>query len=247
MKSDIQHHILIVEGDKKIKQAIASLLADTPVIPFFCDTGEAGMDHIKKSTHPMSLIISALSLSGMDGAVFLETAKKTAPHAIRYLMAASSQLEAIIGAVNQRAVHRFFVKPFDNKDFLAAVRKGLNLYESIREHKQLLELAKQQNEKLYDLNCKLVDIKKAHNHTVQALDHKIQAAHEKIATLNSETPQSDKELNERVFSHVDSGEGVDVEKLEALFAYTAQTLFDRFEDLAHRSGFEMPDPRGELE
>ena len=247
MISDFQYSILIVEGDSRVKQTIASIIADIPVIPVFSDTGEAAVKYLKTTDQAPSVIISALSLEGMGGTAFLEHAKKTVPNSIRYLMAARSEMETLVNAVNQRAVHRFFVKPFENRDFLTAVHNGLKLYDSIREHKQLLKLAKHQNARLYDLNCELVDVKKEHNQTVQSLDVEIKTIRDDITGLGGEKPMAAKELEALILSCVDSGEGVDVEKLEALFSFTVQTLFNRFEDLAFRNGFELMPPREDLE
>lgn len=245
MEPDFQQRVLIVEGDGHVKQTIASILKDEPVIPVFCDTGEAGIEQLKETPdQPPSVIISALHLNGMSGGDFLEHAKKIAPNSIRYLMAVYSEMETIVGTVNQIYVHRFFVKPFENKDFLTAVNNGLKLHHSILEHKQLLKTAKQQNAKLYDLNCELVEVKKKHSTTVQSLEKDISALNEEISHLDTKPTLSLKKLEEIIQTCVDSGEGVDVEKLEALFSFTVQTLFDRFEELAFRSGFEMTAPQG---
>ena len=89
-----------------------------------------------------------------------------------------------------------------------------------------------------------MEVKKKHSTTVQSLEKDISALNEEISHLDTKPTLSLKKLEEIIQTCVDSGEGVDVEKLEALFSFTVQTLFDRFEELAFRSGFEMTAPQG---
>ena len=240
MKSDYRHSILIVEGDAQIKKSIASIFKEEGIDMFFFDTGESALEEIKNSQRPFSLIISAQNLNGMTGTFFLEQAKELVPDSIRFLMAIYSEMEIIINAVNQSAVQRFLVKPFEDQDFLKAVRSSLKLYNSFVEHKKLLGLAKQQNSKLYELNCELMEATKARNKTIHGLDNDIKKINDEITTLYSQQKKTSQTLFDKISTYVTSNQKVDAAKVEALFSETIHTLYNQFDELAQRNGFEMP-------
>ncbi|MFH2060380.1 MAG: response regulator [Pseudomonadota bacterium] len=240
MESDYRHSILIVEGDAQIKKTIASIVQEQEIDMVFFDTGESALEEIKHSHRPFSLIVSAQNLNGMTGTVFLEQAKERAPDSIRFLMAIYSEIQIIINAVNQSAVQRFLVKPFENQDFLKAIRSGLKLYTSFVEHNKLLGLAKQQNSKLYELNCELMEATKARNKTINNLDNDIKTINDEITALSSQQKKTSQTLFDLISTYVTSNQKVDAAKVEALFFETIHTLYNQFDELAQRNGFEMP-------
>lgn len=241
MESDFQHHILIVERDEKTTQAIGDILNTESLSTTFAPTGEAALEIIKKAESTFSMIISAQGLDGMQGTTFLEQAKDLSPDSIRFLMAIYSEVELIINAVNQSAVHRFMIKPFEKEDFAKAVHSGLNLYHSFYEHERLQRLAKKQNSKLYELNCDLMEATKSHNQTLHKLDREIKELNQKIALFASKNQESASGVVSAITDQATIDDGTIVAaKVEALFSDTLITLYDEFYDLAQRNGFEMP-------
>ena len=247
MESEFQHSVLVVEGDGQIKKTIASLLKDKPITAAFCDTGEAALEEIKSAARHFSVIISAQSLAGMPGTCFLENAQKTAPDSIRFLMANYSEMETLINAINQSAIHRFFVKPFENQDFLKAIGAALRLYTAILEHERLFKLAKKQNTRLFDLNCELMEATKTYNMSIQSLDGEIKGINDDIGALTAGKPDAGDTILKKMTNYIRVSDGVDPEKAKALFSSTILTLYDRFDELAHRNGFEMPRIKGDTE
>ena len=240
MESDYQHHILVVDGDDHTKKFIAALLEHEQINIVFADTGELGLEQIKNAKAPFSLIISAQGLNGMEGTLFLENSRVLAPDSIRFLMAVYSEMKTIINAVNQSDVHRFLVKPFDDTDFLKAVHAGLDLYHAFIEHERLLTLAKQQNSKLYELNCQLLEAAKASSNTLHNLDQEIKTLNDQLIDLSSGHPEDATALIEKITAHVKTQTGVDAGKVETLFSETIRTLYDQFDELAQKNGLVMP-------
>ena len=245
MTEAVQHHLLIVEGDRENRERIAEILEGQSLAHRFADTGEAALDTIKNADTPFSLILSAQSLAGMNGTSLLEQARKVTPDTVRFLMAKYSEMETIIHAVNESAVNRFFVKPFETEDLIHAVHAGLKQYASFLEHEQLLVLAKEQNAKLYDLGCDLMEATTAHNSAVQRLEGEIEQLKNDILALqaNRETPADDP-LSKALKGESEYGP-VDARMLLALFTHSVQALFSEFSEAAERHGFEMKEVSGD--
>ncbi len=245
MESDYRHSILIIEGDPQTKKTIASILSKKEIDTVFSDTGELALKQIRERKQPFSLIISAQSLEGMPGTVFLENAKKHTPGSIRFLMARYSEMQTIISAVNQSAIHRFFVKPFENEDFLAAVQSGLSRYSSFLEHEKLLELVKKQNSELYELNCELMEAAKTHTKTIHDLDNDIAALEKDILVNASSRSQHPDDLFKAILETVTVNKQVDTNKIEIIFSRAVKALYEHFVAQALRNGFKMPETFGD--
>lgn len=239
MESGFQHRVLIVEGNEEIKSLISEILKSENIITVFSESGEMALEMMSTTPKIFSLIISAQSLIGMPGTAFLQKVQELSPNATRFLMAQVSEMKTIIKAVNQSAVQRFMIKPFEPQDFLRAVHSGLNLFHSFVEHEKLLSLAKKQNTQLYDLSCELMEATKAHNKTIHELDQEIRIINKQITDFTPTTTEHDDRIINDISHYLSINEKLDEKKAQLLFNKIIKSLFEQFEDLAQRNGFEM--------
>lgn len=239
MTSEHQHTILVVEENKQIKQSIVDILKEEALDTLFCDTGESALEEIKNAEQPFSLIISAQTLDGMKGTAFLEQAKALAPDSILFLMAMFSETETLINAINESCVQRFFVKPFEDTDFLNAVQSGIQLYHAFIEHEKLVRLAKHQNSQLYELTCQLVETTKGNTKAVQKLDREIETYKKQILAFSSQPRKPAETIFNAISSHVAPGKKKDAQKIKALFSRTVSNIYHEFAEQSQRNGFEM--------
>src|SRR5215217_3029896 len=75
----------------------------------------------------IGVILSDQRMPGMTGVELLERARSIAPDAKRMLVTAYSDMQAVIDAVNRGQVSRYFVKPWDRAEVLAALEDGLKI------------------------------------------------------------------------------------------------------------------------
>jgi response regulator RpfG family c-di-GMP phosphodiesterase len=240
MKSDYPHRILIVEQDTQIKDTIAALLKKENIHTDFADNGERGLEKIKAQKTPYSLIVSAQRLTDMEGTQFLENTRKLLPDSVRFLMAVFSEMQTIVRAVNQSDIHRFIVKPFDDKDFIKSVYACLDLYHAFIEHQRLIKLAKQQNSKLFELNNRLMEAAKSHNTNLKTLDKEIQSLSDTLASLSKKSSPVLQDTQPEISAYVSTSNGVDAQKVKILFSQTIHRLYEQFDDLAQKNGLVMP-------
>src|SRR5215217_3747926 len=76
----------------------------------------------------IGVILSDQRMPGMSGVELLERARSLAPEARRMLVTAYADMQAVIDAVNRGQVTRYFVKPWDRADLLAALEEGLRVF-----------------------------------------------------------------------------------------------------------------------
>lgn len=235
MAEKIDHTILIVDDEEQVGKSLGRLLKQTGAKYVYMDSGLAGLERIKTAASPFSLIISDQRMPGMEGAEFLEKAKELTPDTIRFLLTGFADIEAVTNAVNKGSIHRYIAKPWQNQELLETIQAGLEQYELTIENQRLFKLAKAQNTKLFTLNKEL---------------KKSAAVHQKaIAHKDAEIDQLKKRLeigfeNRNYISEIEAllkeTEMIEKEKLSTLYAAIVAELFQQFEDIAARNGFEMP-------
>jgi len=170
------HMVLIVDDDVMIGKVIASLLNKIDLSSVYASDGAEGLERLKSSSKPFSMIISDQRMPGMSGIEFLEQAGSIAPDAIRFLITGYADIHTMIDAVNRGAIDKYIAKPWKNEDFLASVREGLEQHELSVENIHLFNLAKQQNSKLFELNRILKESAAKQSKILEELDEEIKGA-----------------------------------------------------------------------
>ncbi len=249
MEAEYQHKILVVDNDERMAKTIGKQLETEGLKVALTDCSQAALKQINETQKPFSIIISdQRSDEGPDslGTEFLKQAKKITPDSQRFLLTACSDTQIIINAVNKGAIQRYIPKPWDHKLLIKAIQQGLNQFEHCLEHDKLLGLAKEQNSKLYDLNCEFMEKAKAHNSEQHTLKKEIK----RLETLISDLKPTDKITLDDICSQIENSikndSDIDSEKMTQLFSETTRVLFKQFNEIAARNGFEMPLPKGSI-
>jgi len=90
---------------------------------FFADSGAKALELVK--TQPVDVIVSDQRMPGMTGVEFLRAARELNPHAMRILLTGYSDLDAIIGSINDGEIFRFVNKPWANEELTATVARAV--------------------------------------------------------------------------------------------------------------------------
>ena len=110
--------ILICDDDPEIRQAMRRTLRDYDVIE--AGSTREAIDVLK--TRRFDAIVSDFSMgAGADGLDLLQLAKVEYPDMVRFLVTGNRDLEVAVRAVNEGAVHRYFVKPWSDDKLRAAL------------------------------------------------------------------------------------------------------------------------------
>jgi len=236
---EFNHRVLIVDDEKDTGNAIARILKTLKLKPVYASDGEQAIEKVKHALVPFPIIIYHERMPGMSGTEFLEQSRKFSPDSVRFLVTGYSDMDAILDAVNKGTINRYISKPWDTEEFIDALKTAINQYEIILEHEHLLHLKKDQNTKLYKLNCELKDKAEGHKKTVDDLQREIDDLIAKIEIENKKAEQY--HPLEKMGKLLKDRDMLDQEKINQLYRETIKKIFDQFKDIAEKNGFEMPE------
>lgn len=247
MDADYQHKVLVVDDDPQIAETIGRLLETQGLTVILTNNSESALQHINEAKRPFSLIISDQRSDGGPKAVgteFLRQARKITPDSQRILLTACSDIDSIIHAVNRGAIQGYIRKPWDQNLLIKAIRQGIKQFERCLENDRLMELAKAQNSKLYELNCELMEKTKTRNSEHHTLKKDIEELEKAVSNFNVPNPASDNRLIEQILSTIKTDGNIDKKKMTQLMSKTIMVLYNHFYELGIRNGFEIPPPTG---
>lgn len=150
--SGYEHCILIVDDEDSILNAFKRILADENYDVHVANSGLEGLNKLRSATKPYSIIISDQRMPEMSGVQFFAKAKEIFPDAIRILLTGYADSDAIIEAINKGGVHLYFTKPWHEEEILLHIKQSLSKVEILAENKRLVELIREKNKELTELN-----------------------------------------------------------------------------------------------
>jgi C4-dicarboxylate-specific signal transduction histidine kinase len=94
---------------------------------FRCSSPAEALTTLELRRSEIGVVLSDQRMPGMTGVELLERARTIAPDAKRMLVTAYADMQAVIDAVNRGQVTRYFVKPWDRAELLAAIEDALKI------------------------------------------------------------------------------------------------------------------------
>lgn len=133
----IASKILFVDDDENLLAAIQRTLRKQ----FIFDTALGGLPALEllRTKGPYALIVSDMSMPGMNGTEFLERARRVAPDTVRIMLTGNADQQTAIDAVNRGHVFRFLSKPCPPDTLVPAIEHGLKHYQLLQTERELLE------------------------------------------------------------------------------------------------------------
>src|SRR5438093_5438645 len=120
--SEASKHVLLVEDEAPLRQAIAEQLTDRGYQVEQADSGEAAVARL--SEFAFDIIITDLRLPGLDGAHVLETAVKRYPDIIAIVVTGFGTVKDAVEAI-KRGAWDFVSKPFQIEQLLHVLDSAL--------------------------------------------------------------------------------------------------------------------------
>jgi len=135
--------ILIVDDSHNVLSSLRRILIDEPYDVYTAGSGIEGITILK--THPkIKVVISDEKMPGMSGAEFLSKVKSLYPEIIRIILTGCADIEAVMKAVNNGEIYRFFTKPWNEYDLKFAINAALHKYNMEEKNRILIKTVKQQ-------------------------------------------------------------------------------------------------------
>src|SRR5258706_7964381 len=117
-----QKHLLIVEDESPLRQAIAEQLADRGYRVEQADSGEMAI--AKLADFAFDIIITDLRLPGVDGSAVVEAAVARYPHIIAIVITGYGTVKDAVEAI-KRGAYDFVNKPFQIDELLHVLDSAL--------------------------------------------------------------------------------------------------------------------------
>lgn len=129
--------VLVVDDEHGIREALRMLLKDAYTV-LLANSGRAAIQMLGENKDSIDLIFSDIKMPELDGIGFLRQAKAAHPQIEIVMVTAYPSMETALAALRHGAFD-YIVKPFDRKEILSAVERGLDRRRSFLANRQILE------------------------------------------------------------------------------------------------------------
>ena len=147
------YRILMVDDEENIVNSLKRSLRK--VSEWEIEIFTSGAEAIRRAeVATFDLFVSDFRMPEMNGVEFLSQAKNLQPNAVRIILSGYTDLEALMGAINEAEIFRFINKPWNDNELILTIEQALkykdmlseNLYLANQVREQRAELSK--NEKI---------------------------------------------------------------------------------------------------
>ena len=130
-----KYRLLLVDDEPGIVKALARVFRQENYEVVIAGNGNEGLARLAEG--PFQLVISDFMMPGMDGAHFLREVKQRSPDTIRIMLTGHANTDAVMGAINDGAVYKFILKPWNDDDLRVTVALALEQFDLMARNRQL--------------------------------------------------------------------------------------------------------------
>ena len=130
-----KYRLLLVDDEPGIVKALARVFRQENYEVVTAGNGNEGLARLAEG--PFQLVISDFMMPGMDGAHFLREVKQRSPDTIRIMLTGHANTDAVMGAINDGAVYKFILKPWNDDDLRVTVALALEQFDLMARNRQL--------------------------------------------------------------------------------------------------------------
>lgn len=150
MKKD-KYTILLVDDEEYILRVLQRVLGEEK--RFEMITATNGQEALEKIRHQaIDLVISDQRMPGMTGIELLTQIKQMYPDSVRIILSGFTDIDVLIGAINEGEVCRFLSKPWDNEELKKIIYATLEQREEMGIVKDVIKKMRQVINKANNIN-----------------------------------------------------------------------------------------------
>ncbi len=148
--------LLLVDDEPNILTALRRLFRPAGYQVLTAASGLEALELL--ATRPVDVIVSDQRMPGMSGVELLRRAKALYPHTIRMTLSGFTDLQSIIDAVNEGAVYKFLIKPWDDERLREHVAQAFSQKELADDNSRLQRELRRASADQADLNERLAGL-----------------------------------------------------------------------------------------
>lgn len=136
-------HIMLVDDEENILNALRRALLTLFVEPDEVlrietfTSPEAALKRAEESV--FDLVVSDYRMPGMDGVTFLKRLSVLQPDIARLILSGYTDLDGLIGAINEAHIFRFLSKPWHDNEVYLAITQALQQRRLLMENQRLAD------------------------------------------------------------------------------------------------------------
>ncbi|GMR07207.1 MAG: hypothetical protein BMS9Abin26_0209 [Gammaproteobacteria bacterium] len=155
------YKIMIVDDEENILKALRRVLAREKgwETEYFSSISKALR---RANTNNFDLFLSDYRMPEMNGVDFLSQVKELQPEAVRLILSGFTDLEALMGAINEAQIFRFICKPWEDIDLLATMKQALQHRALLVENRRLADQVRAQRKQLDRQQAALEELEAEH-------------------------------------------------------------------------------------
>jgi len=137
--------ILLVDDETLTLKALQRFFRAHGYKVLSAENAEQGLNQIRFNPF-IQFVLSDYKMPGVNGVDFLREAARIRPELRLVILSAFDDSDILLAAMNEGGVHRYLVKPWNDKELLEVVEEQLAEYQRIEEERlYVIELARKQH------------------------------------------------------------------------------------------------------
>lgn len=141
------YRILILDDEENIINALKRCLRK--ITDWEIETFTSGAEALQRAeASSFDLFVSDFRMPEMNGVEFLSAVKKIQPNAARIILSGYTDLEALVGAINEAEIFRFINKPWNDYELILTLEQALKYKDMLTENLYLANQVREQNARL---------------------------------------------------------------------------------------------------
>jgi two-component system probable response regulator PhcQ len=150
----MMYRIMLVDDEENILNALRRVLVlpisyEGKEYPLQAEIFTSPYNALRRAEETaFDLVVSDYRMPDMNGVQFLTALRKIQPQTARIILSGYTDLDALLGAINEAQIFRFIPKPWQDYDLKVAIAQALAYRNLLLENQRLADLVRVQQGKL---------------------------------------------------------------------------------------------------
>jgi response regulator RpfG family c-di-GMP phosphodiesterase len=192
-ESSAKARVLFVDDEVNILRSIRRSLRGLPLEIDLAESADKALEILRRK--PIDVVVSDMRMPTTSGAELLGLVAREFPNTFRIILSGYADVDSMLAAINLGKVHRFLNKPWTNDELVGVIKDGIELSQLRFENAKLLELTKEQNQKLAMIN--------------QGLEEKVQLRTKQIRSMLQKLENYTDGLEQSLYNVIASHPNID--------------------------------------
>ena len=132
------YRIMLVDDEENILNSLNRALRKQR--DWEIETYDKPTEALKRArTTSFDLFLSDFRMPDMNGVQFLTEIRELQPESMRLILSGYTDLEALVGAINQAEIYRFITKPWQDLEVIATIGQALQFRDILVENRRLAD------------------------------------------------------------------------------------------------------------